>query len=226
MAALQIRASNFKYMLHSFPQGYLSRDLLLLVQRSLIDVCEQLTRLDAKNAAYKQDLQAVTQQMNETWKQQPQPAQAPALESPQQVKEIKQCLEDLYKVIYQQEARNILNNREAEVHRSQIRQLMLGATVDAYVMHGHLARQREKPRLAEHYFGLAHKLLVREDATGVFDSKKARLQSWLDELASYTQQLQPAALTTEDTSEQAKIDKAWEKFAAAEEGWKKKNLYD
>jgi hypothetical protein len=226
LAALQIRAGTFKYMLNSFPAGFLSRELALLVQRTLVDIYEQLTKLDPKNETYKQDLHAVTQRMNETWRQ-PQQPQSQILESNQQIREIKRCLEELYKVVYHQESRRTLNSREAEVYRTQIKQLSLSITVDSYILHGQQARQSEKLRLAQHYFTIAQKLLVREDTSGAFDAKKSRLTLWLEELDQQLRHIAPEASAKSDGSdEQAEIDKAWEKFNQADENWKKKNLYD
>lgn len=224
LTALQIKARNFKFMLNSFPGGFLPRDLALLVQRSLVDACEQLIELDPKDPTPKQDLQAVTQQMTEA-PQQPEKVSPVMLESTQQVKEVKQCLEELYRVIHHQESRNTLNSREAEVYRTQIRQLLLSVTVDAYIIQGHAARQREKIRLAEHYFTVALKLLAREDTANILDAKKLRLQSGLENVRTQLQALTPSTPAAEE-EEQAEIDKAWARFSEAEENWKKKNVYD
>ena len=224
LTALQLRANTFKYMLNNFPAGFLPRDLMLLVQRTLLDICEQLVRLDSKNPVHKQDLQMISERMNET-RQQAAPGTTPALESPQQIQETKACLEELYKVIHQQEARKLLNSHEAEIYRAQIRQLTLGISIDSYILQGHLARQRGKLRLTQHYFELAQKLLVREDLHGAFDQKKARLQVWLEDL----KKAGLGAVThsgVDHAAEQAEIDKAWENFNVDDESWKKKNLYD
>jgi uncharacterized membrane protein YfbV (UPF0208 family) len=226
LTALNIRANNLKYMLNSFPAGFLSKELSLLVQRSLIEVCEQMSRLEPGNPSHKQDLQAVTQQLNETRRQPAQKAQAVTLENPQQVANIKQSLEELYKVIHQQEQRKDISAAEASVYRTQIRQLVLGITVDSYLLQGHRARQQDKVRLAQHYYEVSLKLLQREDTTGAFEQKQARIKEWFKDVQAKAQHLGVAEVPVEDDDEQAQIDRAWERFSEAEEGWKKKNVYD
>jgi hypothetical protein len=225
LAALKVRVRNFKFMLNGFPTGFLPKELTLLVQRSLMQLLEQLAKLEP-GASHTQDLQAVAQQMAETQRQPPQgnnPTQI--LENPQQVRDIKASLEELYKFIFHLEAKRQLLPSQAEVYRSMVRNLVLQLTVDAYVLHGRIARDKDKPRLAIHYFDLALKLMIKERTSGQFDSRIEQLRAAIKELEGRLQkEVQQSGQEGADDPDQAAISQEWDKFA--EQSWKKKQVYD
>ena len=49
-SSLNTRARNFQYMLEGFPKGFLSRDLQVLVCKCLLEVYQQLSRVNPKNS--------------------------------------------------------------------------------------------------------------------------------------------------------------------------------
>ena len=52
VTALKQRANNFAYMIHGFPLNFLTKDLTVLVHRCLIDVNEQLAKLDPADESH------------------------------------------------------------------------------------------------------------------------------------------------------------------------------
>ena len=226
MAMLKRRNNTFKFMLNGFPKGFLPKELTLLVQRSLIETCEQLTKLDSSNPTYQQDLQIVSGQMTETQRQSgPQPQKR--LDNQQQVKEVKMCLEELYRFIHNQQQKNLLPKNQAYAFSAQIKQLVLQITVDSYVLRGVASQQSEKYKLAYHYYDLAIKLLVREGKAGANDERIAELKALLPPLAiKMAEEEGTTNLSEQEMAEQTEMDNEWDKFGEKEDFWKKKHAYD
>ena len=105
---------------------------------------------------------------------------------------------------------------------------MLQLTVDSYVLHGRIAREKDKPRLAIHYFDLAVKLMVKERASGQFDGRINQLRAAISDLEGRALSETPqAAQARTDDSDQAAISSEWDKFAQEQnQSWKKKQVYD
>lgn len=226
LAALKTRARNFKFMINGFPQAFLPRDLTLLVQRSLIEVCENLSRLEPREPSHLQDLQAISSLMAETQRHAKPNSQVP-LENPQQIKEVKICLEELYRFIHSIESKGTLSRNQAENYRSQIHQLALQITVDNYVIQGSAAENTTKPKLAIHYYDLAARLLLREGKPGQYDDRINDLKNRLKELNhALLEKNDGEPLTEQELAEQEEIDNAWNKFGNETDVWRKKHAYD
>ncbi|HEY6528895.1 MAG TPA: hypothetical protein VIZ65_09400 [Cellvibrionaceae bacterium] len=221
MTVLSAKVRNFKHMLNGFPPGFLPKDLTVLVLRSLIDLYEQLVDVAPDNSQYKQDLQSISQQLNDVQRQH-KPTTPAAIDNPQQLKDAKTCLDELHKFVFQLEGKGALNRTQADNYRNLIKQLLLQVTVDAYLFSGKHARQASKTRLAIHYFGLAHKLLSKENKGGVQDKKISGLTQVLQELEEKLQTEEPRA-TAAKPPEDTEAD--WNKLKP-DDSWKKKQLYD
>lgn len=225
--ALKQRARNFRYMLSGPPAQFLPKELTLLVQRSLIQVLEQLAQLEPKVSQYRQDLGLIAQQMAETQGRPEAPPNNQSLQNPKHSQEIKACLEELYKFIYQLEGQKTMPRAQADAYRGMIKDLVLKLTVDSYVLHGRIAQDRGKPRLAIHYFDLALKLMIREGPSGHFDSRIAQLKHSINELQGQeTSPEEQAPETPEEAAEKSQISSEWDKFQQEDAGWKKKQIYD
>lgn len=219
---LSAKVRNFKHMLNGFPPGFLPKDLTVLVLRSLIDMYEQLVDIEPDNPQYKQDLQSVSQQLNEVQRQ-TKPVTPAAIDNPQQLKDAKTCLEELHKFVFQLEGKGALNRTQADNYRNLIKQLVLQVTVDAYLFSGRHARQASKTRLAIHYYTLAHKLLSKENKAGAQDKKMAAITQVLQELQEKLQEEEPRTNTAPKPAEDGEAD--WNKLKP-DESWKKKQVYD
>lgn len=226
LAALTARARNFKFMLNGFPPGFLPRDLTLLVQRGLVEVCENLSRIEPREPTHLQDLQAISALMAETQRH-AKPNQQVSLENPQQIKEVKMCLEELYRFIHSLESKGTLSRNQAENYRHQIQQLVLQITVDHYVIQGSSAETSAKTKLAVHYYDLATRLLIREGKPGQYDDRIADLKGRLKALNEGLQGKEEAdPLSEQELAEQEEIANAWNKFGNENDIWKKKHAYD
>ncbi|WP_045861536.1 hypothetical protein [Teredinibacter purpureus] len=226
LAALKSRSRSFKFILNGFPEGFLPRELTLLVQRSLIELCEQLTRLEPKDTTHMQDLQSISALLAETQRH-TKPASPVTLESPQQIKEVKICLEELHRFVLQLENKNGLSRNQADTYRNQIKQLALQLTVDGYALQGRLAQQGGKIKLAAHYYDLAVKLLIREGKAGKIEDRVAKLKAihtaLIEQLAKENEK---EAAGEDEQIEQEEIADEWDKFGEDNSEWKKKNIYD
>ena len=225
--ALKTRVRNFKFMLNGFPPGFLPKEQTLLVQRSLMQLLEQLAKLEP-GANHSKDLKDVAQQIAEAQRQPPVTTNQaePTVDSAQRVRDIKACLEELYKFVFQLEGKRQLTRAQAEIHRAAIRNLVLQLTVDSYVLHGRIAREKDKQRLAIHYFDLALKLMLKEQVGGQFDGRVNQLRAAIADMEKgllNDTPVTPQART--DETDQAAIEEEWDKFAQ-EQTWKKKQIYD
>ena len=226
LAALKARSRTFKFMLSGFPPGFLSRELTTLVRRSLAEVSEQLVKLEPDEPKHLQDLQLMSAELSDT-KKQPVSHQPPQLETHQQIKEVKACLEELHKYIVKLEEKNTLSKNQAIAYRAQIKQLVLQISIDGYELHGKKAIHSDKLKLAVHYYELAFNLLVREGKTGPFEKRIASLKRTLVELRAKLQDQDPnAKLSNDEINEQAEVQAAWDKMQTGDDLWKKKNVYD
>lgn len=224
-AALRARVRSFKFMLSGFPTGFLPKELTALVQRSLADVCEQLSRLEPGNQEHAQDLQMVTAMINETQRQPPQQSAAP-LENQQQIKDVKNGLEELHKFVFRLEQRRVLASNQSQIYRNQIRDMMVQVTVDAYCLSGNQANQAGKIKLAIHYFDLALSLILREGKADIFRAKVQKLQQTIEQLKEVSSQEVVSPESNPDNIPDLKVQSEWDKFGSKDSVWKKKNVYD
>lgn len=225
LAALKLRSRNFKYVLSGFPPDFLTRDLTVLVHRCLIDVCEQLSKIEPDVNLHVDELQHYTQQMQEVQKK-TQSKRAKPLENPQQVKEVKAHLDEVGKFVLQLERRGSINRAQAQAYTRQIRKLSLQMTVDNYILNAKQAQSGNKARLALHFYGLAKKLLERENREGNFSKQIAQLTSMMQTLNERLKQEEPNYKETDaQAEEKAKTDAAWDNIEEGET-WKKKSVYD
>ena len=225
LMALKSRVRNFKFMLNGFPTGFLPKELTLLVQRSLLQLLEQLVKLEPGNGTHKEDLQVITQQIAEAQRQPPQRHQPVTVDNPQKTREIKTSLEELYKFIFHLEGKKNLTKAQADVHRGMIRHLVLQLAVDTYAAHGRIAREKGKLRLAIHYFDLAQKLMTKERTAGNFDARIAQMRASIHDLEDRLHnETNEAAEVAKDEGDQTTVNSEWDKFT--QENWKKKQIYD
>ncbi len=226
LTGLKQRWKDFKYMASGFPEGFLPKELYLLVHRSLIDICEQLIALEPKTKEYTNALSVYTQQYQNIQSRPPLQGRV-SLDNPQQIQEIKTLLQGLNGFVNSQHKRGRLSAAQHSQYEQQIRQLVAQVTVDTYLISAKQAAGQEKLRLAIHYFLLAKKLLIKEDASTnhheqiqSIDEKLRLLEQQLTE----QDQLAPQA-TKPDTQES--VSNEWDEFTnETSDGWKKKAIYD
>ncbi len=158
VTALRARRSVFRDLATGFPGGFLSKDLMALLYRSLIDCCDQLSRLEPKDTTHQDQLAHYTTQLNELKDQ----AQTPRtrLENPQQIREAHQLLQELLKYVIQQGQQNLINSVQAQAYIDQIKRLVMQIAVDGHIINAKQSQAVGKIRLAIHHYGLAKKIQV------------------------------------------------------------------
>lgn len=226
LQAMRYRWRNFRHMLNGFPEGFLPPDLKLLVQRSLLDTLENLVRLEPRNPNHKEELHLLTQQMSETSHETYNASHKPNLQNPQQIVDIKSGLEELFKFVFQLEAKKAVTKAQAEVYRASIRQLVVQLSIDAYTMHAWAARSKGKHALALHYFELALKLMRKEQASHQNEGRIKHIESLMAEIRAFSDADASPDLTAEQKQADSHISSEWDEFTKNEESWKKKQLYD
>jgi len=227
LGALKTRQRNFKYMLSGFPTDFLTKELNILVYRCLVDVCEQLAKLEPEEPSYVEELQLYSSQMEEA-KRKPATQKRKPLESPQQIKEVKQQLEELNTFIALLEKRGGITKVQADGFGRQIKQLVLQISVDNYTVSARQAGESGKTRLAIHFYGLARKLLVRESATSNYQKQVSQINSVISQLEAQLAEEEPEYQPSElEARQKEEAQEAWDRFRSEEdEPWKKKRVYD
>jgi len=226
------RKNTFMFMLNGFPAGFLPPDMSLLVQNSLIDTLEQLNKLDPSNTTHAQDLQVVTQKMIKV-KKEGKGNQRIEMESHQQIKEVKACLQELNKFIHIKEHLNEISTGRSDNLQAQIKQLVTHITVDGYEISGRAAKEMDKTQLAHHYYQLALNLLNRESKSP-FKGEQAKLYIGIinelkEQLANEEQSSDaPANNINKESTDNAHTEKneQWNEFTENQDNWKKNNEYD
>jgi hypothetical protein len=225
VTALRARRNVFRDLVTGFPLGFLSKDLMALLYRSIIDCCDQLTRIEPEDSSHQDQLAHYTTQLNELNNQEP--SAKVRLENPQQIREARQLLQELLKFVIQQATQKLLNPVQAEAYEDQIKRLMMQIAVDGHIFNAKQSQTVGKLRLAIHHYGLARKAMVSENSSHSFDKQIVQLDALIKKLE------EKAASVTSDTEQKADTqkqlpNKEWDKIKPVEkkEDWKIKNLYE
>lgn len=220
VAAMKTRARNFQQLLTGFPDGFLSRDLRLLVCQCLNDAFDQLIRLEPRNPQHRQEqdeLAALRQQVEA------QPDQAGAgapLLDPNQIQAVQKLLHSLLNVVNHLGQAGRLLPAQATEYSRQIQRLATRAALDGHLGGARQAQQAGKPRLAVHYYRLAVEKMQKSNADGSYTNQIQSCQQRIAELEAIADK-QP------DTDVEANpTDDAWKEFGQDRDAWKKKSVYD
>lgn len=226
LVMLKRRESSFRFMLNGFPEGFLPKDLTLLVHSSLIETLEQLIQVEPQEARLAQDLQVISKKMSDAQREAG-PPKLIKMSNHQQIKEVNTCLEELNKFIHLSESRGSLAKNKADGFKSYIKKLVLHVTVDAYELKAKASLQANKTKLAHHYYDLALKLLQREGSGEQKEALVAQYEKVLASLASKLASEEDDPLdTTTETSLNDELEEQWGKFAEEGDPWKKNTVYD
>lgn len=215
-AALKTRARNFQHMLEGFPDGFLNKDLKLLVCRCLEQVYGQLSGINPKNSTYKNN-KATLQQQIETISNQPESNSRVQLSDPAQIKEIQQLLQGLYSFIGKLNKTQKLSNDQAKSYAAQVRNLMVQSTVDALLNGVNDSIAKRKPRLTIHYLHTIIDKLTKENSQGQYNEQ-------LNQYKAQMVQMEQEAVNQEARLKEA--DEEWDKVTEDDGTWKKNAVYD
>lgn len=227
ITALRARRNSFRDLATGFPNGFLSNDLTAFLYRALIDASEQLARLEPKDPTHVEQLNLYTNLL--TAQKENSPQQRVRLDNPEQIKEGRGLLHELYKFVMQQASLQLINQVQAEAYTDQIKRLVLQMTVDGHIFNARQAQQIGKPRLAIHHYNLARKLLLSENGGHSFDKQIAQVDeivTKLEEKVTPNDEAVPTSPTDKSTEADPLATKEWEQFSEDTAKWKKKQVYD
>ena len=225
LAALKIRSKDFKYMIAGFPPDFLSKDLNVLVYRCLIDVLEQLSKLDPQEKLYFDELMLFNKQYEEA-QSKPKIASRKKLDNPQQTKEIKRLLQGLNQFIGNLLKRGSITSGQFKEYNEQIKSMVIQMTVDSYIMNAKQSKSSGKIRLAIHYFSLAKKLLEKESGKQNFIKQIQQLDGVIAQLEVQAAEEEPGTTANAVAAKESDGSNEWNEFKQDDSEWKKKSVYD
>lgn len=214
-AALATRARNFSHMLQGFPEGFLSRDLRLLVCQCLLEVFEQQSKLSPKSSEHSKNKQRTLNDIK-TIEASADGAKNVRLTDAAQIKETQQLLKNLYGFIGKLKASKRITEAQAQGYSQQVRDLTLKTSLDTLHNGIDQAMAKDKPKLALHYLEMSIDKMSKANNGGRYSDKIANCQ----------QQMQALNVEAEAQDERRQeADEFWEEPVKDDE-WKKKALYD
>jgi hypothetical protein len=219
IAALRQRARGFQQLLEGFPDGFLGRDLKLLVCQCWYENIEQLAGVERKNP----QIETLRQHVQERLEQiRSLPANTPhePLTNPAQMQEVQKLLNLLFNAVQKLGQAKRLTPAQTEAYGRQIGQLVTRVGLDSHLAAAQEAMTGGKPRLAVHHYQLAIDKMNKHNPDGSFNARIAALSARVTALENIekTAAAKPAA--------PAPADDAWKDFGAKDESWKKKSIYD
>lgn len=221
VAALKTRARNFEQLLNGFPDGFLGRDLRLLVCQCLNETFDQLIRLEPRSPEHRQQqeqLAALRQQLQAAPEQ---PPGNPQLLDPNQIQAVQKLLHTLLNVVHHLAQGGRLLPAQAAEHTRQIQRLTTRVALDGHLGTARQAQQAGKPRLAAHHYRLAVEKMAKNNADGGYTAQIQAYQQRIADLeAMADHQPEPTAEAA------APADEAWKEFDQNRDAWKKKSVYD
>lgn len=224
VTALRARRNTFRDLVTGFPGGFLSNDLMALLYRSLIDCCDQLSRLEPKDKTHTDQLAHYTEQLNGLKDQSQQPRVR--LENPQQIREARHLLQELLKHVVQQGQLKQLNAVQTAAYVDQIKRLALQTSVDAHIANAKQAQATGKIRLAIHHYGLARKTLLTENISRAYDKQIEQLENLVKKLEEKAAEL-AAGNKDKNALESSLPNKEWDNLKPIKKDeWKLKQDYD
>jgi len=220
-ALLNARARNFDYMLNGFPSGFLSRDLQVLVAKSLQEVYRQLRHLLPKDKSYAAKVNQLDTQLA-ALNQSDSVSSTVTLTDRGQITEVQKLLKGLYNFIGQLTSGNRITADQARAYTAQVKALMLQTTIDA--LNGAIAEALKagKIPLALHNLKMVIEKLEKENHSGQYTTAIANYKLKAEELG---QQGKTQTKATEKRREEH--DAEWDDIAKeSDDTWKKKAVYD
>lgn len=224
--ALKVRARDFKFLINGFPPNFLSKDLSVLVYRCVIEVTEQLAKLEPKEKLYVEELTLYNKQLEEVQRK-PKDAKRAKLTNPQQTKEVKRLLRELNKFLVHLKKRGTITDSQHTSYEQQIKNMVVQLSVDSYIINAKQANGSGKARLAIHYYTLAKKLLAKESGKQNYKKQILQLNEVIAKLEEKAAAEEPESKPSETTAAaQEEAESQWQEFNKEDDSWKKKSVYD
>jgi len=221
IAALRSQTRNFHYLLEGFPEGFLSRDLKLLVGQCLNDGLDQLLRLEPRNPQHQLDKRQLEEKLAQIHAGPETAGGYQPLRNGEQIQEVQKLLNSLYNVVQRLYKNKRLSGLQADQYGRQIKRLATRVALDAHLSAAQQAIGAGKPRLAVHHYGLAIDKMTKDNADGIYSAQIAACQQRRDDLENSSNPHGPAA-------DDEAVSGEWKEFEENQDdnAWKKKTVYD
>lgn len=224
--ALQKRSKELLQMLNAFPPHYLPKDLSVFLYRCIVDVFEQLSKLEPDRPEFLEQLKLYTTTMETTVRQPVNDSQV-RLQSTTQINEIRQYLNYLGRFMQKWVQRGNLSNKQHEAFQVTLKNLITKLMIDNYMLSATKSLEISKNKLAAHYFILAKKMITKEGLASAQKDNLIHINQELLRLKEVLKLEDEAAGTVKadiDTSTTDNDDE-WNALEDKDD-WKKKNIYD
>lgn len=220
LGLLSSRVRNFEYMLNNFPEGFLGRDLQILVCKSLQEVYHQLGNVSPRDKSNTTNIKQLEQKIN-VLANQPAKAKTVTLTDKQQIVEIQKLLKHLYNFIAKLTSSKRITNSDSQLYAEQIRKLMLQTTTDSLNQAISDAIKTGKFPLALHNLKMAIEKLTKENEGGLYSEKIAYYEKQIADISALN-------VSKSDPVDRQKTDddKEWEEMNKPDDTWKKNAIYD
>ncbi len=223
--ALENRAKELLQMLNAFPTNFLPKDLSIFLHRCIVDVFEQLSKLEPDRPEFLDQFTLHTTAMENTIRQPTNKSEA-RLQTTSQINEIRQHLNYLGRFLQKWLQRGNLSEKQYNDYRTSLKNLAAKVMLDNYMLSARKAVDDTKYKLAVHHFTLAKNVITKEGLAGIQKDNLLYIDEELTKLVELIKAEDEAAgVAKVETQSDNNENDEWDEFEDNDE-WKKKNVYD
>lgn len=209
LAALRAKSRRFRVILNTCPSDFLSRDLIVLVLRTIIDTSEKLAQLEKSNSTHAQDVGIFTDQLEKIQKKDSHTS-ANTITNLMTIHEVKNSLKELEHYIHDLEEKQSLAAKQTSVLKDQIKYLMFKLTIDAHELQAQTALDANKLKLASHHYEIIVNMITKSAKNSALAIKLPVLEKRIAELKQRISEEEKIYAIEEARREKEK-DRDWQK---------------
>jgi hypothetical protein len=226
LSALEKRSKELLQMLNTFPPHFLPKEISVFLYRCIIDVFEQLSKLEPRRTEFLEQFMLYSATLETTIRQHVNTHKV-HLQSTTQINEIRQYLNYLGRFMQKLVQRGNLSNKQYAVYKVILKNLVTKLMIDNYMLSAKKSLDIEKNKLAVHYLTLAKDIIIKE---GLVSTQKDNIDHINEELLRLNELLkledEAAGKVQVDIDTRVKADdNQWNAFESNDD-WKKKDVYD
>lgn len=214
LAALRAKSRRFRAILNTCPSDFLSRDLIMLVLRTIIDTSEKLAQLEKSNNTHAQDVDIFTDQLKKIQQKDSHTA-ANTITNLMTIHAVKSSLKELDHYVHGLEEKQTLATNQTNVLKDQIKYLMFKLTIDAHELQAQTALDGNKLKLASHHYEIIVDMITKSAKNSPLAIKLPILEKHIIELKQRIAEEEKIYAIEEARREKEK-----------DNGWKKRTMYD
>lgn len=224
--ALKKRSKELLQMLNAFPPHFLPKEISVFLYRCIVDVFEQLSKLEPGRPEFLEQFMLHTAAM-ETTIRQPVNTKQVILQSTTQINEIRQYLNYLGRFMQKWQQRGNISSKQYAAYRLVLKNLVTKLMIDNYMLAATKSLDIGKNKLAVHYLTLAKDVIVKEGQTNTQRDNIAHINTELIRVKELLK-LEVAAedKIQADITAPTEIDGEQRNALEANDDWKKRNVYD